>query len=308
MNEPLFSIVIPVYNSQGFVGRAIESVLDQTRGDWELVLVDDCSTDRTPIVLDEYKRRDDRIRVLRNPENLNIAKSLNRGIRNARGKWIVRLDADDYFNDYYLETLVRYAEKHGCGNCFFSSWITAVDEKGGKIVDVRLPGAEKIRKMMKIENFLYHPATSFPKELWEKAGGYPVNDRTIAEDTALWIKFFEMGAELILIPEFLMNYCIHYSNITSVNDAGLNKENADWKRVRQNREWRASLYLKQKQLKMAREEILTLGRAQKHFSLKNLQYMLLTFLPESFVYFFMWEFRPRVRAFLKNLRGRSVRI
>lgn len=307
---PFFSIVMPVYNGQVYVARAIESVLSQTDGGWEFIIIDDCSSDQTPEILNEYAGKDTRIRVLRNLQNLNIALSLNRGIGEANGKLIVRIDADDSFKPTYLERLRGYAEKSQSEDAFFSSWITVIDESGEKILDVRLPQAETIQRMMKIENFLYHPATSFPKQLWEKVGGYPVKDRTIAEDTALWLKFIEAGAKLVMIPHFLMNYRIHYSNITSINDAKLSPiaGKTEGETVRQNREWRASLYLKQKMLGPARTEILMLGRTQKWLSFKNIQYFLLTFLPEPFVYFYMWEFRPRMRAFLKNLRGRAVRV
>ncbi|HLD50433.1 MAG TPA: glycosyltransferase family 2 protein [bacterium] len=307
---PFFSVVMPVYNAQEYVSRAIESVFTQSDPDWELVIIDDHSTDRTPEILRDWASRDARIRVVRNTENIKIAKSLNRGIESARGKWIVRIDADDFFTPVYLKKLRIHAENAPSPDYFFSSWITVVDESSKKILDVRLPGAERIRRMMKIENFLYHSATSFSKRLWQKVGGYP-EDPTMAEDVGMWIRFFEHKAQLAMIPQFLVNYRIHYSNNTSMNDAKLLEQTAGtagWKTIRQNREWRISLYLKQKMLKLARTEILLLARMQKYLSLKNLQYFLLTFLPESFVYFFMWEFRPRFRAFLKNIRGRSIRV
>ena len=280
--KPFFSVVMPVYNAQEYVSCAIESVLVQNDVDWELVAVDDHSTDRTPEILAAYAQQDPRIRVLRNHENFKIAKSLNRGIEAARAEWIVRIDADDFFMPDYLKNLRTHVRKVPSLNCFFSSWITVVDESNQKILDVRLPHADMIRRMMKIENFLYHPATSFPKSLWRKAGGYPEIDRTVAEDTAMWTKFFEIGAQLIMIPRFLINYRVHYSNITSVNDAKLMERSGAqaWqKTVRQNREWRISLYLKQRMLKLARTEILLLAKMQKYLSLKNLHYFLLTFLP-----------------------------
>jgi len=307
---PFFSIVMPVYNGADYVSGAIESILDQSDWSWELIIVDDASTDRTPEILHDYAQKDPRIRVFRNHKNMNIATSLNRGIREARGNLIVRIDADDFFNPPYLEVLREYAERLLPANFFFSAWVTVVDEGGKKILDVRLPKSEKIRSMMKIENFIYHPATSFPKQLWEKVGGYPEKQSAVAEDTALWNLFFKADAKLVMIPQFLINYRIHYSNITSVNDAQLTGEagRTEWRTIRQNREWRASLYLKQKMLKSARAEILMLSRDQKRLSLKNIQYFILTFLPESFVYFFMWELRPRARAFFKNLQAKPVRI
>jgi len=309
---PFFSVVMPVYNGQAYLSAAAESVLAQSDPDWELVIVDDHSTDRTPEMLAAFVSRDARVRVLTNSEKLKIAKSLNRGILSARAPWIVRLDADDWFTPTYLKVIRESIEKTRFTSdvCFFSTWITVVDEAGDKVLDVQLPEADIIRKMMTIENFLYHPATSFTKALWEKAGGYPEKDSPIAEDTALWCRFFDLGAVLVMISKFLVNYRIHYVNTTSLNDAKLRPEagSLDRKTLRQNREWRISLFLKQKMLKLARAEIVLLVSMQKHLSLKNLQYYLLTFLPEAFVHGFMWEFRPRVRHFWKNFRGRTIRV
>ena len=311
MPSPFFSIIMPVYNGEKYIAHAIESVLIQNVSDWEFIVIDDCSTDKTPFILESYASKDLRIQVVRNEKNLKIARSLNRGIQKAQGTWMVRIDSDDFFNFNYLKTLQTHIESCPSNeNYFFSCWASIVDESGSKILDVQLPDAETIRRMMKIENFLYHPATSFPKKLWEGVGGYPEEDLAIAEDTVLWTKFFDRNAKLVMIPECLLNYRIHYSNLTSINDAKLFKQGTakEWKIIRQNREWRISLYLKQKNLKMARNEILSLGRMQKYLSLKNLQYFLLTFLPESFVYFYMWEIRPRLRIFLKNILGKSIRV
>jgi len=302
--RPFFSVVMPVYNGETYISDAIESVVAQTDLDWELVIINDCSNDQTPRILADYASRENRIQVLSNGQNLRVARSLNRGIQAARGKWIVRLDADDVFTPGYLEALRSYNEKAG-PDYFFSSWITVMDESSNKILDVRLPKAETIRRMMKIENFLYHPATSFSKCLWEKVGGYPEHDPAIAEDTAMWNRFFLAQAKLVMIPDFLVRYRLHYTNMTSVKDAKLLLNSVttsrDCRMIRQNREWRASLFLKQRMLKLARLEILKIGQMQKYLSLKNSQYFLLTFLPESFVSFFMWEIRPRWRALFKKV-------
>lgn len=307
--RPFFSVVMPVYNGEAYVGNAIESVLTQSEPDWELVIVDDLSDDRTPEILEMCAQKDDRIRIFHNEKRLNIAPSLNRGIAFARGRWIVRLDADDAFNSDYLSILRRSLGADPPWETFFSCWPTIIDENGKTVLDVRLPEAKTVHRMMKTENFLYHTATSYSKRLWESVGGYP-EDRTMSEDVGMWIRFFEAGAKLVMIPELLVKYRIHSSNITSLNDAKLflPVNAVDSKAIRQNREWKISLYLKQQKLETARSEILTLVRTQKRLSLKNIQYYLLTFLPKSFVCFFMWEFRPRVRAFIKNFHGRSLRV
>ena len=198
-NLPFFSVVMPVYNGQTYLAKAIDGVLAQTDADWELVIVDDCSQDQTPQILAAYASKDKRIRVISNEQNIRVAKSLNRGINAAQGKWIVRLDADDIFTSNYLKTLRSYVETAEF-DCIFSAWVTVIDELGGKILDIRLPSADTIRRMMKIENFLYHPATCFSKALWEKVGKYPDQDPKISEDTAMWNRCFSFNAKLVMIP------------------------------------------------------------------------------------------------------------
>jgi glycosyltransferase involved in cell wall biosynthesis len=93
MDSPTISVILAVYNGDRFVEEALASVLGQTFGDFELLVVDDGSTDETPRILSGLD--DPRVRVLRNPENLGLARSLNRGLAEARGELIARQDADD---------------------------------------------------------------------------------------------------------------------------------------------------------------------------------------------------------------------
>lgn len=312
MSTPFFSIIVPVYNGEQYIVEAIEGVLQQTEQDWELILIDDASKDRTLEISEFYAQLFEKIKVLKNPRNLNIARSLNRGILMAQGQWMVRLDSDDYFNPDYLKIL-RFTIENEYHNpdCFFSSWVTVVDGDGRKVLDVRLPEAQTIQRMMPIENFLYHPATCFSKRAWEKVGGYPIRDRTIAEDTAMWLKFIRAGVKLVMIPRCLVNYRVHHANLTSKNDAKLFCEqdgSRELKARRQYCEWRISLFLKQQLLKKARQELLALWDFQKKITLKNLHYYFLTFMPKSVAYLFMWQIRPWLRAIFKELSGRHVRV
>ncbi len=303
-NKPFFSIILPVYNRAKYIAEAINSVLQQTEQDWELIIIDDCSTDQTPEILESFSRRFSKIRVLKNSKNLNIAATANRGIEEACGDWMVRLDSDDRFTSDYLRILRFWIEaKEMDTECFFSSWVSIIDEGGSRVLDVELPDARTIRRMMPIENFLYNPATIFSKLAWQKVGGYPTGDRTMADATAVWLKFFQAGMKLVMIPRHLVCYRVHYSNITSVHDKRLTpyQKDAEKKALQQYREWRVSLFLKQERLKDARHELQSLWNVQKRITLKNLQYYFLTYLPRPMVHSFMWEFRPRLRSLVKDI-------
>jgi glycosyltransferase involved in cell wall biosynthesis len=106
---PHISVIIPARNAERFIGRAIRSVLSQSipLGDYEVIAVDDHSSDRTAYALDLFK---DEISILRNDKQLGLPASLNRAIKTARGKFVVRVDADDYVRADYLFILQRFLE------------------------------------------------------------------------------------------------------------------------------------------------------------------------------------------------------
>jgi len=109
---PLVSIVMPVYNAQDYLSSALESIIAQSYENWELIAVDDKSSDTSKTVLHEYVRRDPRIRVLSNAKNLGVGHSFDRGVAVAEGKYIARMDADDISYPKRLEKEVRFLEEN----------------------------------------------------------------------------------------------------------------------------------------------------------------------------------------------------
>src|SRR3989338_8491510 len=108
----LISVIIPVYNGNGFLPAALESILDQTYRNFEVIAIDDGSTDNSYEILKDYAERDSRLRVFRNSKNLNIANTLNRGIKLARGQYIARMDADDIALPHRLAKQLHYLLLH----------------------------------------------------------------------------------------------------------------------------------------------------------------------------------------------------
>ncbi len=105
MND-LVSIIMPSYNTSEFIAESISSVLNQTYQNWELIIVDDCSTDNTDCIINSFS--DKRIKLLKNEKNSGAAFSRNRGIREAKGKWIAFLDSDDLWYPHKLEKQLKY--------------------------------------------------------------------------------------------------------------------------------------------------------------------------------------------------------
>ena len=99
---PLFSIIVPCYNSESYLPNTVNSILNQLIDDWELILIDDGSTDSTGVICDEYANRDNRIHVFHQP-NRGVSSARNNGLAKARGEWIVFIDSDDWFTEHAFE-------------------------------------------------------------------------------------------------------------------------------------------------------------------------------------------------------------
>lgn len=108
--EPLVSIITPMYNSEKYIGETIESVLNQTYKNWEMVIVNDCSTDRGPEIVKEYQKKDSRIKFYNNEKNKGVSETRNKGIKLAKGKYIAFLDSDDLWKKEKLEKQVNFME------------------------------------------------------------------------------------------------------------------------------------------------------------------------------------------------------
>lgn len=111
MND-LVSVIMPSYNTAKYIGESIESVINQTYPNWELIIVDDCSTDDTDSVVVNYLS-DERIRYLKNEKNSGAAISRNYALREAKGKWIAFLDSDDVWLPEKLETQIAFMLENG---------------------------------------------------------------------------------------------------------------------------------------------------------------------------------------------------
>ena len=109
--QDLVSIIMPSYNTAEYIKESILSVLNQTYTNWELIIVDDCSTDNTDDVVAEFS--DERICCLKNEKNSGAAISRNRALREAKGKWIAFLDSDDVWHPEKLERQIRFMEENG---------------------------------------------------------------------------------------------------------------------------------------------------------------------------------------------------
>ena len=136
MEKPLVSVIMPVYNGEKYIGKAIESVLAQ-KVPTELLVIDDCSTDKTELTVMKYMDSGN-IRYIRNKENMGAARSRNRGVKEARGKYIAFLDADDWWEKGKLKAQTEVMEQTGCAICSTGRELMTPDGRTtGKYIPVK---------------------------------------------------------------------------------------------------------------------------------------------------------------------------
>lgn len=149
MIDGLVSVIMPSWNTSNFIAESIQSVIDQTYENWELIIVDDCSTDNPDEVVAKFK--DKRIRYFKNEKNSGAALSRNRALREARGEWIAFLDSDDLWSPDKLEHQINFMNKHGYTLSYTE--YEKIDEES-KPLRIYVSGPEKVNKH-KMYNYDY---------------------------------------------------------------------------------------------------------------------------------------------------------
>ncbi|MFW5642330.1 MAG: glycosyltransferase [Roseicyclus sp.] len=182
---PKVSVLMGAYNAERFLREALDDLLAQTMADFELVVVDDGSTDATSSILEDYARRDGRIVLLRNGRNLGLPASLNRGLARCRADIVARADADDRYMPDRLARQLAFLEAHpevGLMSCA----VEKIDEQGRSLFVNRFPTKDgEIRMRELFVNCFSHPGVMFRRRLVEEVGGY---DETLlsSQDADLW--------------------------------------------------------------------------------------------------------------------------
>ena len=181
MNE-LVSIITPSYNTAKFIGKTIESVQNQTYQNWEMIIVDDCSTDNTDEVIDGYLS-DQRIKYIKNEKNSGAAVSRNRALRETKGKWIAFLDSDDLWSPKKLEKQISFMEKNGYH--FSYTNYEEIDEQN-RPLGVKVTGPKKVSKQG-MHNYCYPGCLTVMYDA-EAVGLIQIRDIKKNNDYAMWLK------------------------------------------------------------------------------------------------------------------------
>jgi glycosyltransferase involved in cell wall biosynthesis len=186
MKTPKVSVLMPAYNAEKYLGEAIESILNQTFTDFEFIIIDDCSTDKTWEIIQEYVKKDKRIISIKNEKNLKLSATLNKGIEACKADYIARMDADDWSYPDRLEKQYEVISKDPKIGILGGSM--EVCDEDLKVLNVRkynISDSEIRKNLFKYSPFC-HPATMFKKEaLLKDRYNINLND---AEDYDLYFR------------------------------------------------------------------------------------------------------------------------
>ena len=202
------SVVMSIYNGERYLSLAIESILKQTFKDFEFIIVDDGSTDRSLEIIRKYEKKDSRIRVLVQ-ENQGLAAALNNGIAMARGEYIARMDDDDISLPNRLELQYNFMESHPEIVASSGKFII-INKWGDAYMEMPLEVNSSVIDSNHInygKTSMCHPASIIRKTAWEVVGGYSPDIR-YAQDLDLWLKLGEIGS-LTNLQEPLIRYRLH---------------------------------------------------------------------------------------------------
>lgn len=204
----LVSIITPAFNSEKFITETIMSVLNQTYQDWEMIIVDDCSTDKTAEIILSFQEKDSRIIYLRNEINKGSAFSRNLALRKAKGKWIAFLDSDDVWHPEKLEKQIKFMTEN---NCHFSyTNYSEIDEDSDE-TGVLLTGP-KIITRNKMLAYCWPGCLTI---MYDAAfvGLIQTIDIRINEEYALWINVSKK-TDCYLLDENLAKYRRHSDSLS----------------------------------------------------------------------------------------------
>ena len=213
--SPTVSVLLPVYNAGPYIRAAVDSVLSQSFEDFELLLLDDGSTDESLLILREYERRDCRVQVL-SRENRGLVASLNELIDAARGRYLARMDADDVCMVRRFERQLMFLNSRP-DHVAVGGWIMQMNASGLPIGTLKsaVSHVEIDQAHLSGHTSICHPTVLMRKDAVVSVGGYR-EAFMHAEDLDLWLRLAELG-KLANLAEVVLSYRLHAGSISQAN-------------------------------------------------------------------------------------------
>jgi len=212
-SKKAISVILPVYNAEEFLSDSIESILQQTFEDFELIIINDGSTDRSKDIALSYK--DKRVKYIENKNNQGLIKSLNKGLHFAEGKYIARMDADDICHNTRFEKQISYFENNpdvdivGTGQYII----------GSQRIIYHKPTNEENRIRLLLQPVVGHSTVMMKKDILNQNKLYYDKNAIYAEDYKLWVDSSLCGLVIRNIDECLCGYRVHGNQISNQQNA-----------------------------------------------------------------------------------------
>ena len=219
--HPEVSVILPFYNAENTLGEAANSIIKQTFQDFELLLIDNNSTDKSSEIACNIALRDSRVQVL-HESNQGVVHAMNRGLEKSRGKFIVRMDADDISHNTRIQKQLNYLKanteigllgteveyvphnKNTAGFSRFVDWLNSFHSP------------EEIEKKCFIEIPVVNPSLMFRRELFEKYGG--CKDGDFPEDYEMQLRYLSKGVKMVKLPEVLLEWHDYSSRLARTDN------------------------------------------------------------------------------------------
>jgi teichuronic acid biosynthesis glycosyltransferase TuaG len=209
MTDNKVSIIMPSYNSERYIRKSIDSVLNQTYKNWELIIIDDCSPDGSLSMIREYCNMDSRVKLIVNEKNLGVAESRNRGMKAAQFSYIAFLDSDDLWHERKLEVQTTFMQENKAAISFTKYY---------RINDVDLPigMVNKIPESVSYYDLLKGNVIAMSTSMIDSRVVEKVNFKKIGhEDYFFWLKILKNGVSAKGINDKLVYYRVHSTSLSS---------------------------------------------------------------------------------------------
>jgi len=331
VNAPAVSVVMPVYNGEKYLRESIDSILNQTYTDYEFIIVNDGSNDKTEEIILSYN--DNRIRYIKNEKNLQIVKSLNRGIELAKGRYIARMDADDISLPRRFEKQITFMENNlEIGVC--GTWLKTIGEKEEVW---KLPVIhEEIAMQMFFSSSIMHPTVFLRTAILKKLTHIYSDDFNKAEDYELWTRLL-VKTKFANYPKVLLKYRLypeHGTRATYINQQKdlsntIRKKQLEDKGISFNEEElsihnRISTYTYEYTEDFVNKSVIWLRKLMKKFHTRKEKrilllkiYEVISIQTERNLFISNWRFlgiarqreiKLQIKLFLKNIKRQTIKL
>ncbi len=206
----MVSIILPTYNGEKYIKKSIESCLNQTFQNFELIIVDDCSTDDTPKIIQKFAKQDSRIKIITNAKNRKLPESLNIGFQSSSGKYLTWTSDDNIYKEDAIEVMISELEFRNCN--FVYTDMDIIDEN-----DLVIKYSRSMQNLGNPSELpIYNTVGAcflYTREVYDTIGDYDAK-KELVEDWDYWFKIY-LIFKIVHIPKSLYMYREHSENLTS---------------------------------------------------------------------------------------------